>query len=185
MKTIMTCLGCAMLVLSANAEALQVEDNVIILRVTGEPPNEQLEVNPERTKTKKCSKNDHPGCVEVSLGNMAKFTVRLPGGLNECESDEDRWSISKVLLGGELAGTDFGPKPGPGHENWGKLTNASSDFAADATTGEVNTTKSGSNGVIFYDSNNYRYTVWYTVVVENCRDQRTLQLDPGVGNRGK
>jgi len=166
---------------AVEAQPVTVEYNKIVMVVTGTAPNEKLEIDREDTRVKSCNQNK-PGCVEVSAGNMAEFELRIKQGRNDCAGNDGKWSIQKVLLGGEVAGNDPGDKPG----NWGNLSEvAASDFNADAGTGEVKLTRVGNNRAKFYDTNTANYSIWYNVFAELCGTGRTIELDPSVTNRGK
>jgi hypothetical protein len=51
--------SCLLLAISLDAPAMTVEENLIVLEVTGDSPNEQLLINKADTKVKKCKQNVH------------------------------------------------------------------------------------------------------------------------------
>ena len=170
------------LVAALDVAATPVEYNRIVLEVVGDPPNEQLVVNKDDTQVRKCRKNPQAGCVEVSKGHFSEFAIKLRQGVNDCDANDRKWGISKVLLGGEVNGDDPGSKP----PKWGALSpDAATDFNADETTGEVKLIRRGNDRVVFYDTNRSEYSLWYTVVAELCGDGRTIELDPSITNKGQ
>ena len=182
MKTIGNIAASLLLVIAFDAAANTVERNRVVLKVTGDAPDEQLVVDKNDSDVKKCKKNQHDGCVEVGRGNTAEFTIKLKQGVNDCAGNDGQWALARVILGGEVSGDDPGSKP----DQWGGLSAvAAADFGADATSGEVAVVNTGNDRFTFSNANSAEYSLWYTVLAELCGDGRTIELDPSITNKGK
>lgn len=134
------------------------------------------------TTPSNCSRNDHPGCYDISNDQVGKFRLTLHRGNDNCDDDED-WEFYSVVLGGE--GDIDTPQPKPSASDWGGISQgAAADFDADEDEGKVNIIFDGKKRVTFEDQNNHSFSIWYKVIVQRCDESEILEYDPRIENRG-
>jgi hypothetical protein len=155
----------------------QVENFNVQLRING------TQTGVDITTTGNCSKDNHNGCIEVDKGKQARINFTLIGDKNCNKSDDAKWVMGDVYLGGKGSAG----KP----SRWGDLRyQVKQDFnVASTTSGRLkNEPDSNKNSLIIMDKNLHAYDIWYKVTTY-CIDRDgnsigKLESDPRIKNGG-